>query len=117
MYSVGTLAEVAKEMRNYKLDLLAVSEVRWTGCGNMKLSTGEQFIYSGSLEENATHHKGVGIMMTRNTEKALIEWEPMNERIIRARFNARFRNVSVISVYAPTNDTNRNEKDSFYEQL
>ena len=41
----------------------------------------------------------------------------MSERIIRARFNSRWQQVTVIQ-YAPTNEVPTEEaKDAFYEQL
>ena len=57
MYSTSTIAQVIKKMGNYKLDILGISECRWTGSGRMctKSETGESYtiIYSGQQD---THH-------------------------------------------------------------
>ena len=56
-------------------------------------------------------------MMSQDTQKSLIEWTAVSSRIITARFYSRFKNTTVIQVYAPTNESTDDEKDSFYGQL
>ena len=64
MYITSKTAQVIKEMGNYKLDILGISECRWTGTGRMctKSETGQSYIiiYSGQLD---THHRGVALIM------------------------------------------------------
>ena len=115
MYSVGKAAQVAKEMRDNKCEILGLSEVRWNGFGQVELTSGESVIFSG--REDNLHRQGVGIMMSKKIKKSLIEWKPVNERIILARFYSKFLKTTVIQVYAPTEDSTEEEKDVFYEQL
>ena len=68
----------------------------------MKLSSGETVVYSGRDDDQ--HIQGVAIMMTKAATKALIDWSPINERIIKARFYSKFVKLTMIHVYAPTND-------------
>ena len=79
------------------------------------MSTGESIIFSG--RDDTQHREGVGIIMTREVEKTLLDWKPVNERIIAARFFSKFVKMSVIQVYAPTNEATDEDKESFYEQL
>ncbi|XP_072380618.1 uncharacterized protein [Diabrotica undecimpunctata] len=44
-------------------------------------------------------------------------WKPINDRIMTARFYTRYRKITVIQCYAPTNTSLHEEKDIFYEQL
>ncbi|KAK2712573.1 hypothetical protein QYM36_011307 [Artemia franciscana] len=50
-------------------------------------------------------------------KKCLVDWEPINERILRARFATSPAKLTVIVVYAPTNDTCDQTKDDFYRVL
>ena len=47
----------------------------------------------------------------------MLKWNPVNERIRSARFNSRFAKLTIIQVYAPTNDAEDESKEEFYEQL
>ena len=50
--------------------------------------------------DDTQHREGVAIMMTREVEKTLLGWKPVNEGIITARFFSQFVKMSVIQVYA-----------------
>ncbi len=115
MYAIGKTAQVAKVMKDYSIDVLGISECRWTGFGKMKLNTGETVIYSG--REDGIHREGVAIMMSKLAESALMEWRPVNERIITARYYSKFIKLTIIYIYAPTMDATEEAKDAFYEQL
>ena len=104
-----------KEMRNYRLDILCISECRWTGSGKITTQTGETIIYSGRPDDH--HSNGVAIAMTKEAYKSLQEWTPISDRIITARFWSKYIKTTIIQVYAPTNDANEDDKDIFNEQL
>ena len=114
MYRGGAAAQIAREMERYQLDILGISECRWTGAGRMKLASGQTVIYSGDEE---LHEGGVAIMMSQQVVKSLMEWTPINKRIITARFYTRYRRMTVIQVYAPHNEREDEEKEQFYQEL
>ncbi|KAK2702492.1 hypothetical protein QYM36_018899 [Artemia franciscana] len=60
---------------------------------------------------------GVGMALSSRAKKYLVDWEPINERILRARFATSQAKLTVIVVYAPTNDTVDQTKDDFYRVL
>jgi hypothetical protein len=110
MFEASRTAQIAKEMKQYNISILGISEGRWTGSGKINCSSGETIIYSGKDQD---HQSGVAVMMSKETSKTLMEWHPVNDRIIYARFDSKHIKLSVIQCYSPTNDANDNEKDAF----
>ena len=78
------------------------------------MRNGFTMIYAGEKNE---HQRGVAIMMRQATQKSLIEWTPVSNRTITARFYSRFKKTTVIQVYAPTNESTDDEKNDFYDQF
>jgi len=115
MYQTGKLAQVVKEMDNYNLDILAVSESRWTGQGKKTLNTGHTIIYSGRNDNQ--HTEGVAIIMKKGLDNTLLEWKPVGERLMKVRFNSKYTELTIVACYAPTEQADDEEKDIFYDQL
>ena len=46
-----------------------------------------------------------------------MEWSPISERIILARFKTKIRNLTIIQCYAPTEITEKDKKEEFCQQL
>ena len=86
-WNVWTLYESGKvaQLRRYSLEILGVSEARWNQFGETELATGELFIYSGKENKDDVHERGVSIMLSGHAKKCLVEWEPIDDRIITAR--------------------------------
>ena len=116
MFSTGKTAQVAKEARRYNIGILGISECRWNGFGRLRTSEGDTIIYSGR-EEDEAHSSGVAILIRKKEAETLESWTPVNDRIIKARFYSKYIKTTVIQIYAPTNETSDEMKDSFYEQL
>ncbi|KAJ3608734.1 hypothetical protein NHX12_023264 [Muraenolepis orangiensis] len=76
-------------------------------------------MYSGHEEDGANPTEGVAIMMTKETRKALIAWEPISSRLITASFRTNNRRVKahIIQCYAPTNHAVDDVKARFYDSL
>ncbi|XP_062595719.1 craniofacial development protein 2-like [Saccostrea cucullata] len=80
MFQIGKTANIVREFNRYKLDIMG--EVRWTGFGELKITSGD----SGAEE----HHRRVGLILSRKSRQSLMEWNPVNDRNISARFFSRF---------------------------
>ncbi|XP_056022145.1 uncharacterized protein LOC130055022 [Ostrea edulis] len=119
MYSTGKTAQVIAEMKRYHLNIIGISECRWTDSGKIRTQTGETILYSGRKDNH--HNNGVAIAISKEKAKTLYEWAPINDRIITARFWSKYIKkyikTTLIQVYAPTNDAEEESKDNFYEQL
>ena len=119
MYEAGKAAQIAAEMRNYKLTILGISEARWTGWGQKRLISGEMVLFSGHEEDDAPHTLGVAMMLSRAAQGALIGWEAHGPRILLATFRTKKRsiNLDVIQCYAPTNESDEGDKEEFYNRV
>ena len=58
-------------------------------------------------------------MLAPEAHGTLIGWEPVNSRIITAKFNTKKKNIrlNIIQCNAPTNNAEEEKKDDFYQQL
>ncbi|XP_062620528.1 uncharacterized protein LOC134282096 [Saccostrea cucullata] len=68
-------------------------------------------------EKNGRHHEGVAINLSKAAAKSLIEYHPVNERMMRARLDTKPIKTSIIQVCSPTNEAEYETKQDFYEAL
>ena len=115
LYQTGKLAQATSEMNSYQLDIMAVCEARWTGSGRQNLASGHTILYSG--RDDNQHLNGVALILSKKAKHTLIEWKPLGERLLKARFNSKFAKMTVIVCYAPQEDKSVEEKEEFYEKL
>jgi hypothetical protein len=71
-WNVQTLYQTGKMPQpvNYNLDILGISETRWTGTGKRRLASGLTIIFSRRSDDQ--HLEGVALLLKRKTKKALI---------------------------------------------
>ena len=67
LFQVGKFENLKKEARRMNLDVVGVSEVRWTGVGQVS-SDGWTFYYSGGDR----HEAGVGVLLTKEMADAVV---------------------------------------------
>ena len=113
MYEQGRCAQIVKEMKRYNLSILGISEMRWNTFGSLRTRTGETILFSGNPNDDDPHVKGVGLILSKVAADSLMEWDPVSERIITARFASKCQNMSLIQVYAPTNEAKDEDKEAF----
>ncbi|CAG9127121.1 unnamed protein product [Plutella xylostella] len=104
-------------MRDYNIQILGLSETRWNGFGEESADYGTTLLYSGKEDEGASKEYGVGLLLSRSAKNSLLDWKPISERIIVARFASRVRKVTVVQCYAPTNAAADETKSKFYDLL
>ena len=95
MYEGGKAITVEKEMKEYNLQVLGLSETRWIKAGQTRLQSGELILYSGHMAENAHHTEGEGFMLSREAQKTLVNWEPISSKIITAQFKTKHRRIKL----------------------
>ena len=77
------------------------------GDGSATMQSGVKVLNVGDEE---VQQGGVAIMISARAKKALMEWTPISKRIIKPRFYSKYKKLTVIQMYAPTNDAVDEEK-------
>ena len=71
LYQSGNIAQAAREITRRGISIMGISDTHCIGQGKLKLSEGETIIYSG--REDNIHRDGLGILMSKNTSRDLID--------------------------------------------
>ena len=100
-------------MARVSVDILGISELKWTGMGEFK-SDNHYIYYCG---QESLRRNGVTIMVNKRVRNAVLGYNLENERMISVRFQGKPFNITVIQVYASTSNTEETEVELFYEDL
>ena len=109
----GKLEVVKQEMARVNVDILGISELRWTGMSEFNLD--DHYIYYFGQE--SLRRNGVAIMVNKRVQNAVLGCDLKNDRMISVRFQGKPFNITVIQVYAPTRNSEDAEVEPFYEDL
>ena len=94
----GKLEVVKQEMTRLNVDILGISELKWTGTG--EFNSDHHYIYYCGQE--SLRRNGVAIMVNRRVQNAVLGCNLKNDRMISVRLQGKPFNITVIQVYAPT---------------
>ena len=109
----GALEVVKQEMARVNIDILGISELKWTGMG--EFNSDDHYIYycgQESLRRNA-----VDIMVNKRVQNAVLGCNLKNNRMISVHLQGKPFNITVIQVYIPTSNAEETEVEQFYENL
>ena len=109
----GKLEVVKQEMARVNVDILGISELKWTGKG--EFNSDDHYIYYCGQE--SLRRNGVAIMVNKTVQNAVLGCNLKNDRMISVRFQGKPFSITVIQVYAPTSNTEEAEVERFYEDL
>ena len=107
----GKLEVVKQEMARGNVDILGISELKWTGMG--EFNSDDHYIYYCGQE--SLRRNGVVIMVNKRVQNAVLGCNLKNDRMISVCLQGKPFNTMVIQAYAPT--SNAEEAERFYEDL
>ena len=105
--------EVVKQMTGVNIDILEISELRWTRMGEFN-SDDHYICYCG---QESFRRNVVAIMVNKTVRNAVLGCSLKNDRMISVHFQGKPFNITVIQVCAPTSNTEEAEVEQFYEDL
>ena len=108
----GKLEVVKQEMARVNVNILGISELKWTGMG--EFNSDDHYIYYCGQE--SLRKRGVTIMVNKRAQNAVLGCNLKNNIMISVRFQGKPFNITVIQAYAPTSNAEA-EVEWFYEDL
>ena len=109
----GKLEVVKQEMIRVNINILGISELRWTGMG--EFNSDDHYVYYCGQE--SLRRSGVAIIVNKRVRNSVLGCNLKNDRMISVRFQGKPFNIMVIQAYAPTSNTEEAEVEWFSEDL
>jgi len=112
-------ALIARELQRHNIDIVALSETRRAGEGQLREEQGGYTFFWKGLEENERRIHGVGFAIKNSVLSKLSELPVgINERLMTLRLQlTNAQHATIVSAYAPTLDADHAVKENFYAQL
>ena len=107
----GKLEVVKQETKRMNINILGISELKWTGMGEFH-SDVHYIYYCG---QQSLRRNGVAFIVNKRVQNAVLVCK--NDRMISVRFQGKPFNITVIQIYALTNNAEEAEVEWFYEDL
>ena len=109
----GKLEVVKQEMARVNVDILGISELKWTGMG--EFNSDDHYICY--CRQESLRRNEVAITVNKRVRNAVLGCNLKNDRMVSVHVQAKPFNITVIQVYAPTNNAEEAEVEQFYEDL
>ena len=109
----GKLELVKQERARVNVDILRISELKWTGMGEFE--SDEHYVYY--CGQKSLRRNRLAIIVNKRVRNAVLGYNSQNDRMISVRLKGKPFNITVIQVYAPTSNAEEAEVERFYEDL
>ena len=96
------------------IDILGISELKWTGMGEFNSDDHYYICYYG---QESLRRNGVAIIVNKRVQNAVLGCNHKNDRMISVCFQGKQFNITVIQVYSPASNAEDAEVEWFYEDL
>jgi len=113
LYTAGALKTLVNRLSVYRVDIIALQEVWWTGSGILGKWDCTLF-YSC---DNNDHILGTGFLVSKRINHLIIDFEPFTPRICILRIRGKFLNYGIVNGHAPTETSDNEEMDGVFGAL
>ena len=107
----GKLKVVKQEMTRGNMDILGISELKWTGMDEFNSDD----LYTYYCGQESLRRNGVAITVNRIIQTAVLGCNLKNHRMVSVLFQSKSFSITVIQVYALTSNAEDAEVELFYE--
>ena len=107
------LEVVKQKMARVKVNILGISEPKWTGMGEFN-SDNHYIYYCG---QKSLRRNGVAIMVNKRVQNAVLGCNLKNDRMISVSFQGNPFDITVIQGYALSSNAEEAEVEQFCEDL
>ena len=101
----GKLKEVKQGMTRLNMEILGISELKWTGMG--EYNSDDHYIYYCGQE--SLRRNGVALIVNKRVHNAILGCNLKNDRMLSIRFQGKSFNITAIQVLAPTSNAEESE--------
>ena len=103
------LEVIKQEMARVNVDVLGISELKWTGMGDF--NSDDHYIYY--YRQQSLRSNGVAMIVNKRVRNAVLGCSLKNDRMISVRLHGKPFNIMVIQTYAPTSNAEEAEVERF----
>ena len=103
----GKLEVVKQDMARVNIDILGICELKWSEMS--EFNSDDHYIYYCGRE--SLRRNGVALIVNKRVQNAVLGCNLKNDRMISVHFQGKSFNITVIQVYAPTNNAEEAEAD------
>ncbi|KAK3548671.1 hypothetical protein QTP70_016417, partial [Hemibagrus guttatus] len=109
----GKEPELVREVEQYRLEIVGLASTHSLGSETQLLERGWTLFFSG-VPHGERRRAGVGLLIAPQLSRHVLEFSPVNERVVSLRLRAGDRCLTVVSAYGPNGSV---EYPTFLETL
>ncbi|KAK3526236.1 hypothetical protein QTP70_018714 [Hemibagrus guttatus] len=109
----GKEPELVREVERYRLEIVGLASTHSLGSGTQLLERGWTLFFSG-VPHGERRRAGVGLLIAPQLSRHVLEFSPVNERVVSLRLRVGDRCLTVVSAYGPNGSV---EYPTFLETL
>ncbi|KAK3535602.1 hypothetical protein QTP70_017140 [Hemibagrus guttatus] len=96
----GKEPELVREVERYRLDIVGLASTHSLGSGTQLLER-DWTLFSSGVPHGERRRAGLGLLIVPQLSRHVLEFSPVNERVVSLRLRAGDRCLTVVSVYGP----------------